>query len=175
VDHSRPVELNGPWRVTFVEGDPKLPAGFETDLLASWTELGDTVAQVFAGTACYTTTFKQPAGGVDEWVLDLGRVCESARVRVNGRYAGTLWNLPFRMPVGEYLHEGENVLDVEVTNLTANRIADMDRRGVPWRKFYDINFVNINYEKFDASDWPLMDAGLLGPVRLVPAVRVKLE
>ena len=173
VDRSAPVELQGPWRVTFVEGGPRLPAGFETDRLASWTELGDTVAQVFAGTACYTTTFNRPAGSVDEWVLDLGRVYESARIRVNGQYAGTLWCLPSRMPVGEYLHEGENVLEVEVTNLTANRIADMDRRGVPWRKFYDINFVNINYEKFDASDWPLMDAGLLGPVHLVPAVRIK--
>jgi hypothetical protein len=38
-----------------------------------------------------------------------------------------------------------------------------------WRKFYEINFVNINYDKFDASSWPAMDSGLLGPVHLVPA------
>ena len=43
-------------------------------------------------------------------------------------------------------------LEVEVTNLTSNRIADMDRRKVPWKKFYDINFVSIKYGKFDASD-----------------------
>jgi hypothetical protein len=40
---------------------------------------------------------------------------------------------------------------------------------VVWKKFYEINFVNINYEKFDASGWPAMDSGLLGPVRLIPA------
>ena len=70
--------------------------------------------------------------------------------------------------VGEFLREGENELEVEVTNLAANRIADLDRRGVVWKKFYEINFVNINYRKFDASGWPAMDSGLLGPVRLIP-------
>jgi hypothetical protein len=57
---------------------------------------------------------------------------------------------------------------VEVTNVAANRIRDLDRRGVRWRIFKDINFVNINYRPFDASDWPIRAAGLLGPVTLTP-------
>ena len=61
---------------------------------------------------------------------------------------------------------------MEVTNVAANRIRDLDRRGVKWRNFYDINFVNINYKPFDASNWPLADSGLLGPVRLVPVTRL---
>ena len=56
----------------------------------------------------------------------------------------------------------------EVTNTSANRIRDLDRRGVKWQNFYDINFVNLNYKKFDASDWPVRPAGLLGPVTLTP-------
>ena len=169
------IPLEGPWQVTFLEGEPELPEDFRTGRLASWTDSGDADARRFAGTARYRLTFAKPAIDADDWLLDLGEVRESARVALNGREVGTLWSLPFRIPVGEYLHEGENVLEVEVTNLTANRIADLDRRKVPWRKFYDINFVNINYEKFDASNWPPMDSGLLGPVRLVPAVRVKPE
>jgi hypothetical protein len=55
-----------------------------------------------------------------------------------------------------------------VTNLSANRIADLDRRKVNWKKFYEINFVNIRYRKFDASGWALTDSGLLGPVQLIP-------
>jgi len=73
-----------------------------------------------------------------------------------------------QFPSYKFLREGENVLEAEVTNLSANRVADLDRRGVVWKKFYDINFVNINYDKFDASEWPAMDSGLLGPVRLMP-------
>jgi hypothetical protein len=55
---------------------------------------------------------------------------------------------------------------VEVTNLAANRIRDLDRRKVPWRIFHEINFVNIGYRPFDASAWPVFESGLLGPVRI---------
>jgi hypothetical protein len=47
-----------------------------------------------------------------------------------------------------------------------SRIRNLDRRGVPWKTFRDINFVSITYQPFDASNWPLHDAGLLGPVTL---------
>ena len=51
-----------------------------------------------------------------------------------------------------------------VTNLSANRIRDLDIRKVQWRVFYDINLVNIDYRPFDASTWPVRESGLLGPV-----------
>jgi hypothetical protein len=170
-----PCEVKGNWQVTFLDGGPELPGSFETKSLFSWTEVGDEEAKRFAGTACYKVTFDKLATEADNWVLDLGRVCESARVRINGRYVGTLWSIPFRVPVGEFLREGQNILEVEVTNLSTNRIADMDRRGVNWKKFYEINFVNIRYRKFDASSWPSMDSGLLGPVRLIPSIYVQVQ
>jgi hypothetical protein len=40
---------------------------------------------------------------------------------------------------------------------------------VPWKNFKDINFVNVDYQPFDASNWPVADCGLLGPVVLAPA------
>jgi hypothetical protein len=57
-------------------------------------------------------------------------------------------------------------LEVDVTNLPANSIADYDRRGVGWRKFNEINMVNIRYEKGDYSRWDVLPSGLLGPVCL---------
>jgi len=163
------IPLEGPWQVTFMDGGPGRPAGFETAHLASWTQLGDDEARRFAGTARYRLTFEKPALAADDWLLDLGDVRESARVTLNGREVGALWSLPFKTPVGAYLQEGTNLLEIEVTNLAANRIADMDRRGEVWKIFYNTNFVNINYRPFDASDWPPFESGLLGPVRLVPA------
>lgn len=88
-------------------------------------------------------------------------------MRLNGKDYGTLFTPPFRVVV-DNLKAKDNVLEVEVTSTSANRIRDLDRRGVKWQNFYDINFVNLNYKKFDASDWPLADAGLLGPVKLTP-------
>jgi len=163
---SRP--LNGNWQVKFLSGGPVMPEAFSTAELASWTQLGDTNAQSFAGTAVYSLRFDAP-GGLDtkDFQLDLGTVCQSARVRLNGEEYGTLFTPPFRVVV-DHLKPRDNVLEVEVTNTSANRIRDLDRRGVQWQNFYDINFVNLNYKKFNAANWPLADSGLLGPVTLTP-------
>lgn len=167
----REQALAGPWKVEFIEGGPVLPASYGTSTLASWTNAPDPEAKRFAGTARYTIQFDRPKGEAGDWLLDLGRVCESARVRMNGREVATLWRAPFRIPVGKFLRAGRNMLEVEVTNLAANRIADMDRRGVPWKNFHEINFVGKDYKPFDASKWPLRDSGLLGPARLIPVTR----
>jgi hypothetical protein len=37
---------------------------------------------------------------------------------------------------------------------------------VKWKYFYDINMASKRYRTLDASDWPLFDSGLLGPVTL---------
>lgn len=163
----KPATLVGPWQVQFLAGGPELPAPFSTDRLASWTEFGDTNAQRFAGAVLYTTMFDKPAGPSKRWQLDLGKVCQSARVRLNGRDLGTLITPPFRVVVSD-LKPKDNLLEIEVTNVSANRIRDLDRRGVNWKNFHDINFVNLGYKPFDASNWPLTDSGLLGPVTLTP-------
>jgi hypothetical protein len=162
-----PVALNGKWKIRFIQGGPQLPAALEADQLESWTTLGDTNAQRFAGTALYSFRFDAPAGSAKSWQLDLGKVCQSARVRLNGRDLGTLITPPFRVTVDNVKKTG-NVLEVEVTNVSANRIRDLDRRGVEWKTFNDINFVNLNYRPFDASNWPVRDSGLIGPVTLTP-------
>jgi len=160
--------LDGEWSVRFVEGGPERPAGFETRRLASWTELGDDPARRFAGTARYTLRFELPPAAADDWLLDLGDVHESARVSLNGRPLATLWSRPFRLRLGPVLVAGTNRLELEVTNLPANRVRDLDRRGVEWKRFHDINVVDIDYKPFDASAWPLVPSGLLGPVTLTP-------
>jgi len=163
--------VTGTWQISFSEGVPVIPAAEETDTLISWTSFSRE-AMSFQGTATYTISFEKPATQADNWILELGNVCESARVRINGKEAGMLFCLPFEIRIGAFLKDGTNVLEIEVTNLSANRIADLDRKGVVWRKFYDINYVNIQYEPFDASEWPPMDSGLLGPVRLRPVFEV---
>ncbi len=147
-----PRAISGQWHVAFLEGGPEKPADIVTGKLASWTTLGDTNAQRFAGTARYTIEFDRPPANAGDWVLDLGKVCETARLTLNGRRVGTLWNAPFRVRVGQFLQPGENRLEVEVTNLAANRIRDLDRRKVNWKYFYDINVASKRYRSLDASD-----------------------
>jgi hypothetical protein len=165
-----PIELKGTWDLTFESGGPVLPASLQTRELLPWTELGDSNLLNFSGTAVYALHFEKPEVNADEFILDLGEVHESARVWLNGKDLDVLWSVPFEVKVGPYLQEGENTLKVEVANLMANRIRYMDREGIPWRIFHEINFVNIRYQPFDASGWEVMKSGLAGPVRLIPAL-----
>ena len=163
-----PVPLTGTWSVKFIQGGPALPAPFETGTLASWTTLGEPDAQAFAGTALYSLTFDAPSGINGPCTLDLGEVCQSARVRLNGRSLGTLILPPWRIDAGTLLPRG-NRLEVEVTNVSANRIRDLDIRHVPWKIFYPPNVLSVHYTPLDASGWHLTESGLIGPVSLIPA------
>jgi hypothetical protein len=163
-----PVPLEGTWTIDFVKGGPTLPPSITTTSLASWTDLGGEEAQRFGGTARYRLEFDASPGDAVDWMLDLGDVRESARVRLNGHDVATVWSLPFRVRVGEHLRPGRNVLEIDVTNLAANRIRDMDRRKARWKIMREINIVDINYKPFDASGWRLTPSGLLGPVTLQP-------
>ena len=98
----------------------------------------------------------------------MGDIRESATVKLNGKLLGTAWSLPFRVQITEgVLLKGNNKLEIEVTNLSANRIRYLDKKGVVWRKFYDINFVDITYNPYDAAKWLPVPSGLLSDVRLV--------
>lgn len=171
--------LAGNWKIDFIKGGPELPPALTAPELKSWTELGGVEAKRFGGTARYRLEFEAPAAAADDWLLDLGDVRETARVSVNGRPVTTVWSVPYRVRVGKFLKPGRNVLELEISNLAANRIRDMDgandpARKVNWKIMREINFVNINYRPFDASGWELTPSGLLGPVTLTPLKAVKL-
>ena len=163
--NGQPLTIPGPWNVKFISGGPALPADFQTSDLTSWTTFPDPAAQAFAGTATYEVTFTAPDSTGKNFELSLGDVRQSARVRLNGRDYGTLITPPYRVVVDNLKPSG-NRLQVEVTSVAANRIRDLDRRGVNWKIFKDINLVDVSYHPFDAANWPLTDCGLLGPVTL---------
>jgi hypothetical protein len=170
-----PLALKGTWNLSMFEGVPEIKQEFKLDTLTSWTNLNTPDLKTFSGTGKYTITFELPDVVADNWKLDLGKVCESARVKINGMDAGIWWSIPFSANIGQYLKKGENTLEIEVTNLSANRIAELDRKGVEWRIFKEINFVNVNYQPFNAASWKIMSSGLIGPVTLMPLKRASFK
>lgn len=174
-----PQPLNGEWSLSFIEGGPTLPPALRLNELNSWLKLDGDAYKNFSGTARYTLNFGRPQGANTEWFLDLGRVAESARVRLNGRDLGTLITSPFRVRVPTALLRDTNTLEVEVSNLAINRIIDMERRGVRYKKFYNTNFPARRPENrgadglFDATKLAPRDSGLLGPVTLTPVEPVR--
>ncbi len=107
----------------------------------------DSTTQSYSGAGTYTTTLPIKNKAAD-YVLQLEKLHESAQVIINGKDAGLIWSLPYELRVGQYLKEGSNTISIEVCNLMANRIRDMDRKGEVWRNYHEINFVNINYKNF---------------------------
>ncbi|MFI1773437.1 glycosyl hydrolase [Thalassobellus citreus] len=156
--------LEGDWDISFLRGGPTLPESSKVSELNSWTTLSKE-AEDFSGTAKYEITFQNPDKSAKNWLLKLGDVRESAKVWVNNKFIGTLWSNPFEINVGTLL-EGENTLTLEVTNLSANRIRAKEFRGEEWKNFYEINMVNKDYQKFDATKWNPMPSGVLGPVTI---------
>ena len=163
------IHLPGPWTLSFIDEAPKVGKTFPLAHLQTWESLDDDSAKITMGTGIYTTRFKlskkdEPKGA---WMIDLGDVRESARVYINDQFIGCAWSVPFVLDCQQALKVGINELRIEVTNLPANRIADLDRRGIPWRKMEEINVVDINYKKTTYDQWEPVPSGLNSEVTLI--------
>jgi len=169
------IALQGNWRVSFLDGGPTNPEAIEAAAPSLWTEVQPDGVDSFSGIGRYAIEFAKPAGDAATWVLDLGEVHESAEVRLNGESLGVVFTAPFRVriPADKLKAEG-NVLEIDVANLMANRIADLDRQGVRWQKFYNVNMAPRRPENrgpggvFSAAKWDPLPSGLAGPVTLTP-------
>jgi hypothetical protein len=153
-------ELSGPWTVSF---DPKWggPAKVKFPELVSWTRRSEEGIRYYSGTATYRKSFDLPAllhSSQRRMALDLGEVKYVAQVRLNGRDLGVLWTKPFRVEITDAVKPSGNLLEIDVVNLWPNRIIG-DAALPPEKRF---TRTNISFKKDD----PLLESGLLGPVRL---------
>ena len=138
--HGR-IAIDGEWTLTFTDdSQPAISNTYRLEGPQPWQDL-DIQTTRLMGTGIYETTFhvtaRQLQTAPEGFLLDLGDVRESARVWLNGEYMGCAWAVPYTLDLGERVKEGANTLRVEVTNLPANRISQMDRDGVAWRIFED--------------------------------------
>jgi len=168
---SDPVAISGNWRVEFITGGPTLPESKAVSKLISWTDFGGDDLENFSGTAKYTISFNKPTGKADSYSLNAGKVFNSVKVTLNGKELGTLIGNDFSINIDKSLLKPFNTLELEVTNLMANRIAYLDRNKIEWKKFYNINMAarlkeNNKNGLFDASAWKPMESGLIGPVTI---------
>jgi hypothetical protein len=180
--HTRPI--TGPWRVTFQEGRGA-PASITLPELISFHRHSDPGVRYFSGTATYSHRVEIEAG--KRVMLDLGRVEVVAEVHVNGKDLGVLWKEPYRIDITEATHPGSNDLEIRVTNLWPNRLIGDEQRA-PENQFatgseHGILRLPDWYKKgepkpaggritftiwqFYKKDDPLLESGLLGPVRLL--------
>lgn len=154
--------IEGPWNLSFQE---KRGAPSQTTLqtLTAWNENSDQGIKYFSGTGTYSRKIEAPAdwikSGTNLW-LDLGNVKNLAEVIVNGKSLGVVWHPPFRINLTGAVKQGENSLEIRVTNLWVNRLIGDQQPGVEKKITYTTMI-------FYRADSPLMPSGLLGPVRIL--------
>lgn len=174
------ARIEGPWEVSFdpVWGGPK---SVTFPVLTDWTERPEEGIKHYSGSAVYHKTFmlNDIKSGNGRLLLDLGKVYNMARVKLNGRDLGVLWTAPWQVDLTGYIRPGKNELEVEVVNLWVNRLIgdqylpddgirngqwpDWLLSGQPHRRTR-YTFTTFNpYTK----DSPLMPSGLTGPVRIL--------
>jgi hypothetical protein len=162
----KPVEkqltvIEGPWTVSF-QPERGAPASAVFEKLVPWNENADPGIKYFSGTGTYSKTLRVPAEWLKEgsqiW-LDLGAVKNLAEILVNGKSMGIVWKTPFRVNVTEALKEGENTLEIKVTNLWVNRLIGDTQPGVEKK----ITYTTMPFYRVDS---PLLPSGLSGPVTI---------
>ena len=186
--------VGGPWVVRF---PPRggAPEKIGLDRLISWSRHDDPGVRFFSGTATYTTNLEIPAvalGSGRTLHLDLGQVAVLARVKVNGHDLGVVWKAPFRVEITDAVREGNNTLEVQVTNLWVNRMIgdeqlpeDCERAPdgqlKTWPKWLlegkpsPAGRHTFATYRVWTKNAPLQDSGLLGPVMLHATRRVVLH
>ena len=157
--------LDGRWKICFME-NPLLgnTINTEIDTLRPWTEFSQPAIKCFSGTARYSKTFTLAGRplNVGRVYLDLGNVQELATISINGKEVSTCWIAPYRADITDYLKSGENLLELDVTNVWPNRLIADGKLPKEER------LTHTTMVKFDSpnADKYLRVSGLLGPVKL---------
>lgn len=156
------TNVDTPWTVRF-DSDPAKRGPAETvsfATLTDWSTSENEHIKYYSGKAVYSTQIKIDAIPAGKRIyIDLGTVVASAKVKVNGKYAGGAWTAPYRVEISKQLKKGDNTLEIEVVNTWRNRlIGDLQ---LPENE----RIVKTNHGNLKA-DSPLQPAGLLGPVKI---------
>jgi hypothetical protein len=176
------ADLSSGWTIRFGQraSPESLPA------LTSWTDLPG--RQFYSGEVIYSRNFKvdtnQTSSRDSTLFLDFGAgtpfedkrrpnasgmlalldppIREAAMVFINGKRAGSLWHPPYRIAVSQFIHPGENHVEVRVYNTAINLLA-----GQPPRDYTDLR---AKYgRRFDPQDMDHLQpipSGLFGPIQL---------
>ena len=168
--------LDASWTVSFDPawgGPEKITFGQLTD----WSQHPDPGIKYYSGTAVYRQTFDMPVSKSKRMYLELGKVKNMARVRLNGHDLGVVWTAPWSVEITKAVKAKGNQLEIEVVNLWPNRLIgdeqlpddgiSHDGQWPEWLKDgkprTSGRYTFTTYRHF-TKESPLLESGLLGPV-----------
>ncbi len=156
-------EIKGPWIVYFehdsIKRGPEKPVIMKE--LKDWSQFDEKNIRYYSGTAVYSTSFIVNEFSPNKnYYLDLGDLSATAKIKINGKYAGGVWTYPYRINVNDFIKKGKNTLEVEVINTWKNRLIGDHMMPEKERIVYS----RINPWNNDST---LQKSGLFGSVVLL--------
>lgn len=153
------VEISSPWNVDFDAVAGNAAFSVSMDKPYDWASAEDERVRYFSGTAHYSTVFTLDDASAESVELTFGKVMVAGKVKVNGKYAGGVWTAPYKLDITPFVQEGENTLEIDVTNNWINRLIGDSRLPDGERGTWTCNDPGSSAE--------LQSSGLLGPVLLM--------
>jgi hypothetical protein len=107
--------------------------------------------------AVYTSVFQWQQSNIHaHYFLDLGKVCYTADVYLNGQLVGKRIYSPYVLDITSFLKQGNNEITIHVTPGQLSGFIGKANNG------------DIKYRQFKGKEDQLMSAGLVGPVVIRP-------
>ncbi|GAA4206343.1 glycosyl hydrolase [Pedobacter jeongneungensis] len=150
-------DISKTWQAKFdtTYAGPSKPVIFND--LTDWTKNPDSLVKYYSGTAVYTKNFNFTGNKRDKMWIELGEFSSIAEVKINGINCGTLWTAPHRLEITKALKQGNNQIEIEITNTWANRLIGDSKLPEDKR-------LTKTTAPFRLEGKALNPAGLLGPV-----------
>jgi hypothetical protein len=175
------MTLNGPWDVAF-DTTCGGPQNIKFDSLTDWSQRPEDGIRFYSGIAVYSKKFDLPASGgsikKSDIYLNLGKVKNLAKVKINGKNLGIVWTSPWEVNISDEIRGKNNHLEIEVANLWINRLIGDESEpwdGIAngkWPEWFlngtsrpSKRYTFTTHRYYKAND-PLVESGLFGPVTI---------
>ncbi|MFV0539975.1 MAG: glycosyl hydrolase [Aestuariibaculum sp.] len=151
--------LNENWSLQFDEEYNGPSKAIQIDKLFDWSTSANDSIKYYSGTASYTKTFNWNLKDTDNLFLEFEGVNCIAEVILNGKNCGVVWTYPYRINISKAIKEGENKLEVNVTNTWANRLIGDEK--LPKK-----NRLTWTTAPYRLDDTMMVKSGLLGTIQI---------
>lgn len=132
------------------------------DGLQSWTADSLDFIKYFSGTVRYKSAFTidKKIDSLETAFLGMRFLYNMATVKVNGIDCGTVWTKPYQANILKAIRQGENQVEIEVTNTWHNRLIGDSYLPAEKRKTFTT-------APFRLSNKPLDPAGIAGSIEII--------
>ena len=153
--------VSNDWELVFKTADDSVTRIVKSYELESWTADSADFIKYFSGTVLYKSSFTivKKIDSLETAFVRMRFLYNLATIKVNGINCGTIWTKPYQANILKAIRQGENQIEIEVTNTWHNRLIGDNYLPAAKR-------ATFTTAPFRLSGKPLEPAGIVGSVEI---------